>query len=111
MQCGTCDRHKRRLTCAHCAQSSVWPLRTEFLFKTAERDLAAERVQEHLEGLREVVDAREEDLRERIAKTREETRRLRDGLGAGSYLASGTRGFLGAGLTGFREGADGEAAG
>jgi hypothetical protein len=86
MQCSICTRQNTRLTCATCAQTSVWPLRTEILFKTAERDAAAEKVQEHIEGQGGAVDAavaRAEELRERLERTRRETEKMREGLRAG----------------------------
>jgi hypothetical protein len=64
----------------------MWPLRTEILFKTSERDAAAEKVQEHIEGQGGAVDAavaRAEELRERLERTRAETEKMREGLRAG----------------------------
>lgn len=85
MQCSICERHNSRITCATCAQSSVWPLRTEFLFKTTERDVASEKVQEYIEGQGGRMDAavaRAEELRVRLERTRAESAAMREALQA-----------------------------
>lgn len=84
MQCGTCDRFKRKVICSECAQSTIWPLRTDFLFKTADRDAASERVNEYLEQAGDTP-ARCEQLRERILQIDEEAARLRESIKSGTY--------------------------
>lgn len=91
MQCGICDRHSRTVTCGPCAQGIVWPLRTEFLFRTAERDAASEKVQEYLEGsggAAESTVARTEGLRDRVDAVRKENERLKESIKAGTVLRS-----------------------
>jgi len=86
MQCGICDRHSQRVTCVQCAQTTVWPLRTEFLFKTAERDAASEKIQEYLEsprGVDEAAVARTDGIQERVEETKKESERLRESIRAG----------------------------
>lgn len=91
MQCGICDRHSRTVTCGACAQGTVWPLRTEFLFKTAERDAASEKVQEYLEGsggAAESAVARTDGLQDRVDATRKESERLKESIKAGTVFRS-----------------------
>ena len=74
MQCAFCVRTPRRgLVCPPCAQTTVWPLRTSILFATSERDVAAEKVQEHLDRTSLPPS---DQLRERISTTRAESARV-----------------------------------
>lgn len=90
MQCGVCVRTKQQLSCAECARSGLWPLRTEYLFKTAERDGASEKVEEYLEGpsrLRQTE--RQEAVKARVWGIRKEAARLRESLLVGKFATLG----------------------
>ena len=89
MQCGICEQHHRRITCPQCSQAAVWPLRTEILFKTAERDVASEKVEEYLDGARgaaEVRTIRAEDLKGRLASIATERASLKGLLVNSSFF-------------------------
>lgn len=69
--------------CVECAQTIVWPLRTDFLFRTAERDAAADKVQEHLESNCAALDAlaaQKSELQDQLSRIKLETVSARNAL-------------------------------